>query len=54
MSIRPKAGTPAKISPLRSERGESAKNYEESVAKHSKNLRCQFGTFYDAKKVRNI
>ncbi len=34
-------------------RGYSAANYDGSAVKHPKTLRCQFGTFYDAKKVRN-
>jgi hypothetical protein len=39
---------------LRSERGYSATNYDGSAVKHPKNLRRQFGKFYDGKKVRNM
>lgn len=38
---------------LRPERGYSATNYDGSAVKHPKNLRRQFGKFYDGKKVRN-
>ena len=38
---------------LRSEYGYSATNYDASAAETPKTLRCQFGSFYDVKKVRN-
>jgi hypothetical protein len=38
---------------LRSERGYSATHYDGSAVKCPKTLRCQFGNFYDGKKVRN-
>ena len=38
---------------LRPERGYSATNYDGSAVKHPKNLRRQFGKFYDAKEIRN-
>jgi hypothetical protein len=54
MAVRSKSSRHLKIAGLRSERGYSATNYDASVEKPPKTLRCQFGRFYDVKKVRNI
>ena len=53
MTARPKPEKPNRILPVRSERGYSATNYDQSSAIRTKSVRSQFGQKYDQKKVRN-